>query len=160
MTNDPQQAFESFKSSIKTLCLSTVTGENKPAASYAPFFEDDEGNFYIFVSQLASHTQDLLSNPIAGVLLMEDEAKSRQLFARQRISYQCDVDIIRPDDKHFNQILDAFERRQGNTVALLRTLSDFILFRLKPYEGRYVLGFGKAYALAGERLSELQHIDS
>ena len=118
MTNDPQQTFESFKSSVKTLCLSTLTADNKPAASYAPFFEDDEGNFYIFVSQLASHTQDLISNPLAGVLLMEDEAKSRQGFARQRISYGCDVDIIRPDDKHYNQIFDAFEERQGDTLAL------------------------------------------
>ena len=147
MTNDPQQAFESFKSSIKTLCLSTVTADNKPAASYAPFFEDDAGNFYIFVSQLASRTQDLLSNPIAGVLLMEDEAKSRQLFARQRISYQCDVDIIRPDDKHFNQILDAFEKRQGNTVALLRTLSDFICSSSNPTRADMCLALARLIRL-------------
>jgi len=153
-----QEAFEHFKQSIKTLSLSTIDSENRPRASYAPFIEADDGRFYIFVSQLASHTQDLLSNPNASILLLEDEQETRQIFARQRISYQCHVEVVSVDDSIYLDRLDQMESRFGNVMTLLRTLPDFILFSLKPYEGQYVKGFGKAYKLTGENLQRLEHI--
>ncbi len=158
-----QQDFVSFKQSVQTLQLSTLTAEGKPNASYSPFVVDDLGNFYIFVSQLASHTQNLLSNPQASILLIQDEVEARQIFARRRISYQCDVEIVEKDTIEsfalLDTTLDTMEQRFGNVVEVLRTLPDFILFRLKPYQGQYVKGFGKAYKLVGEGLLELEHID-
>jgi hypothetical protein len=153
-----EENFANFKQSVKTLQLSTLTAEGKPNASYSPFVTDEQGNFYIFVSQLASHTQDLLSNPLASILLIQDEAETRQIFARQRISYQCDVEIVTADNTDYIKMLDALENRFGSVVELLRTLSDFILFRLKPHQGQYVKGFGKAYKLIGDGLLELEHI--
>ena len=155
-----QDAFEGFKTNIKTLNLSTLDQNNQPRASYAPFVEDEDGCFYIFVSQLASHTQDLLINSEASILLLEDEKETRQIFARQRISYQCQAEIIEADESSYEEQLDAMEKRFGNVVELLRTLPDFLLFRLKPYEGQYVKGFGKAYKLLGADLKELEHIAS
>ena len=152
-----EESFASFKQSIKKLQLSTLTAQGKPNASYSPFVTDELGNFYIFVSQLASHTQDVLTNPQASILLIQDEAETRQIFARQRISYQCDVEIITTEDSEYSKMLDALEKRFGNVVELLRTLPDFILFRLKPTQGQYVKGFGKAFTLKGEGLLELEH---
>jgi len=156
----PESAFFTFKKSVKTLNLSTLDKKARPRASYAPFIEDETGHFYIFVSQLAAHTQDLLANPEASILLLEDEQDARQIFARQRISYQCHVEII--DKEHANYLarLNQMEDRFGNVIGLLRTLPDFILFCLTPYEGQYVKGFGKAYKLSGENLLTLEHIDS
>ncbi len=154
----PEQSFANFKQSVKTLQLSTLTVEGKPNASYSPFIVDKQGNFYIFVSQLASHTQDLLANPQASILLIQDEAETRQIFARKRISYQCDVEVVGDESQNYQKMLDALEERFGNIVELLRTLPDFILFRLKPSQGQYVKGFGKAYTLKGEGLLELEHI--
>lgn len=156
----PQDAFLNFKKSVKTLNLSTLDREAKPRASYAPFIEGEEGSFYIFVSQLASHTQDLLENSQASILLLQDEKETRQIFARQRISYQCQAEVISPDNSEYKIILDSMEERFGNIMELLRTLPDFILFRLQPYEGLYVKGFGKAFKLTGEGLLELEHITS
>jgi putative heme iron utilization protein len=153
-----KESFANFKQSVKTLQLSTLTTEGKPNASYSPFVTDEQGNFYIFISQLASHTQDLLANPQASILLIQDEAETRQIFARRRISYQCTVEIINKESSEYTPMLDAMQERFGNVVELLRTLPDFILFRLTPYEGQYVKGFGKAYKLVGEGLLELEHI--
>ena len=93
MKESLQKSFLRFKDSVKTLHLSTITKEGLPNASYAPYvfgqLEGDEGNLYIFVSQLASHTQDLLANAKVSVLLMQDEVDARQIFARRRINYQC-----------------------------------------------------------------------
>ncbi len=154
-----QQSFINFKQSVQTLQLSTLTAVGKPNASYSPFISDELGNYYIFVSQLASHTQDLLVNPHASILLIQDEAEARQIFARRRVSYQCDVNIIEKSDAEYSDLLDSMEKRFGNIVELLRSLPDFILFRLAPYQGQYVQGFGKAYKLIGEGLLELEHID-
>ncbi len=152
-----EKSFAEFKQSVKTLQLSTLTETGKPNASYSPFVTDEQGNFYIFVSQLASHTQDLLTNLQASILLIQDEAETRQIFARQRISYQCDVEIITAENSEHTKMLDTLEKRFGNVVELLRTLPDFILFRLKPTQGQYVKGFGKAYKLKGDGLLELEH---
>lgn len=154
-----EESFVNFKQSVKTLQLSTLTAEGKPNASYSPFVVDKQGNFYIFVSQLASHTQDLLANPQASILLIQDEVDTRQIFARRRISYQCDVEIVNDETSDYSKMLEALEKRFGNMVELLRTLPDFILFRLTPYQGHYVKGFGKAYKLAGEGLLALEHIN-
>ncbi len=155
-----EESFATFKQSVKTLQLSTLTAEGKPNASYSPFVIDEQGNFYIFVSQLASHTQDLLANPQASILLIQDEVQTRQIFARRRISYQCNVEVVGDESSDYLKMLDVLENRFGNVVELLRTLPDFILFRLKPSQGRYVKGFGKAYKLVGEGLLELEHIKS
>jgi len=154
----PVSAFESFKQRIKTIQLATVTADGKPNASYAPFVMDKSGSIYIFLSQLASHTQDLLTNPQCSVLMLEDETQTRQLFARQRISYQCLSEVVNTDEADYDRMLSAMETRIGNVVNLLRSLPDFILFRLLPYEGRYVQGFGKAYQLSGKGLLNLEHI--
>ena len=160
MNESPQVSFSNFKTNVKTLALATLTEEARPNISYAPFVEDDNGNFYLFLSQLAHHTQELLSHEVASILLMEDEQDSRQIFARQRISYHCEVDVILADELEYELMLNALEQRFGNIIQLLRGLPDFILFKLKPYEGRYVKGFGKAYELVGEGLTELKHIDT
>ena len=153
-----EESFTNFKQSVKTLQLSSITNEGKPNASYSPFVVDKQGNFYIFVSQLASHTQDLLANPQASILLIQDEADTRQIFARRRISYQCGVEVVSDDSSDYLPMLNTLEERFGNVVELLRTLPDFILFKLTPYQGQYVKGFGKAYKLIGEGLLELEHI--
>jgi len=160
MKESPEESFLQFKDSVKTLALATLTEELKPNISYAPFVEDDNGNFYLFLSQLAHHTQDLLSHSVASVLLIEDEQDTRQLFARQRITYQCQVDVVLPGDQAYALMLDALHQRFGNIVELLRNLPDFILFKLQPYHGQYVMGFGKAYNLVGDDLSALEHIAS
>ncbi len=159
MKQTPKDSFQKLKEEIQTLSISTITSEGKPNASYAPFIMDDEGSIYIFVSGLASHTQDLLANPIASVLLMRDEQESRQIFARQRASYQCDVEVVSNEEADFAIMLDKLEERFGKVVELLRGLPDFILFRLRPYKGQFVMGFGKAYTLTGEGLLELEHIN-
>ncbi len=159
MEKTAQQHFQKLKKHSQTIFLSTLDVSGKPNASYAPFVMDTQGSLYIFVSGLASHTRDLLANPVASVLLMQDEQDSRQIFSRQRVSYQCKVEVVSDNETDYAMILDKFEKRFGNVVDLLRGLPDFILFRLRPYKGQFVMGFGKAYTLTGEGLLELQHID-
>lgn len=129
----------------QSVLLSTSNPERNPEISYAPAVRDKVGNFYIFVSELAAHTANLISHPICSVLFIQDEQESRNIFARERLTYQCDVERVERDSAEGVQILEMMERELGQTVKLLRGLPDFHLFRLKPTCGSYVVGFGKAF---------------
>jgi len=154
----PPEVLGKLLAEAQTLQLATLDAAGEPAISYAPFVRDAQGNFYIFVSQLASHTQDLLGHPHAAVMLVADEQDTRQIFARTRATYQCAVETVARDAVQFPQRLDAMQERFGEVVGLLRGLGDFVLFRLKPQSGRFVMGFGQAFVLAGDGLRELQAI--
>ncbi|BBB25556.1 HugZ family pyridoxamine 5'-phosphate oxidase [Amphritea japonica] len=129
----------------KTLQLATM-GSEGPEASYAPFLLHEDA-LYIFVSQLASHTKNLINASVVGVMLIEDEAESRNLFARNRVALQCVVSEIQTDAESYEQVMLLYRQRHGATVDLLRTLPDFRLFRLDPEKGRLVLGFGRAFRI-------------
>lgn len=158
MSRNPQATLGLLLDKVQTLQLATLDAAGEPAISYAPFVQDQAGNFYIFVSGLASHTQDILRHPQVAVMLVEDEQEARQIFARTRASYRCEVEVVAREEVAFGQMLDAMEARFSNVVSLLRGLGDFVLFRLKPQTGRFVMGFGQAFVLAGADLRELRHI--
>lgn len=141
----------------KTLQLATQ-GEVGPEASYAPFLYD-EGRFYLFISELAGHTRNLLRDPRAGIMLIEDEQSSRNLFARQRVTFQCRVAEIARTEACYETLLDKLAVQQGNTIGLLRTLGDFRLLQLTPEQGRLVVGFGKAMIISLPEMT-LEHIDA
>ncbi len=154
MTDSKQQssselckAYQSLIASQKTLLLSTVTETNQPEISYAPYVRDEQGSFYIFISELASHTRNLLKNKNASIMFIKPESEVRELFARERITFNCDAIEIAPEDVVFEQQLYSFHRNFGEIVTLIKSLTDFHLFALRPVSGQYVVGFGKAFKI-------------
>jgi len=153
--SDVQSAYVDFPTQVQSLMLSTVTPEGQPQASYTPFVMGSDRTFYIFVSGLSSHTQNLQKTPQAGILLIEDEAQTQQIFARRRLMYDCGVTLIERHDPQWATLADQFKRRFGNLVDMLRQLPDFQIFRLTPSGGRFVVGFGAAYEVNPENLEQL-----
>ena len=56
-------------------------------------------SFYIFTSQLAAHTANLQRSEQAGVMLIEDEAATTQIFVRRRVTFQCRASLIGRDSE-------------------------------------------------------------
>lgn len=133
---------EALLEQCKTLQLATVNAAGEPCASYAPYLWH-KGAFYILVSGLAEHTASLLTGKAISLMVIRDEAQTRNLFARERLVVTAQPAAWAED----TQLLDLLEARQGNTVQLLRTLPDFGLVKLTPIKTHYVAGFGKAYAV-------------
>ncbi len=136
--------YHELYNSFKTLLLAT-TQDGIPEMSYAPFVRDAEGVFYIYISELAQHTANLIANPQASVLFIQDEAQSANLFARARISLSCTAREIAKTDPLYNQQLLTMHTSFGEIIQLLSGLNDFHMFALQPIQGRYVAGFGRAY---------------
>jgi heme iron utilization protein len=152
------EAYRTFTDNFNSIILSTVSADGLPNASYAPCVIDKARNIYIYVSGLASHTQNLQAVPKASILFIEDEQNSQQIFARKRLSYDCNASLIPSNDPEWTQVADQFEQRFGKMVELLRSLPDFRIFKLTPTQGRFVVGFGAAFAIDGEDLTKLIHV--
>ena len=127
-----------------------------PDVSYAPFIWR-EGVFYVFISELAAHTRNLMASENTSVMFIEDEAGNRNPFARRRASFVCRALEVPRDALAFEPVLADLEDVFGATVGVLKGLSDFRLFALQPVSGRYVVGFGKAYDIDTTDFS-LRHV--
>lgn len=141
-----------FIGSRKSLQLASLTGEGTPYASYAPFAIGDDC-LYVLISEIAVHATNLLHNPAASVLIIEDEDTAGELFARLRVNYTVEAQHIAVDSPEWQPAIDILSARHGERIVNLSQLSDFRLFRLVPTAGRFVKDFGRAYSLAGRSLA-------
>lgn len=148
-------AYQQLPLQVKSLMLSTMNPDGTPHASFAPFVMDKQHQIYLYTSALATHTQNLLSGDRASALIIADEAISPQIFARQRITYDCQVNPLTRDDPQWPLTVDRFEQRFGNIIQILRQLPDFQVFQLVPRQGRFVMGFGAAYDIDPTNLNQL-----
>ena len=157
---DPAPVLATLRASCRSVQLATLDAEGQPHCGYAPFVFDEEagdGALVVFTSQLSRHTRDLLETRRAGVMLIEDESASTEIFARTRVSYDCQVEVVAPDADRHASLLDALQSSHGKMIGLLKTLPDFVLFRLVPRSGQFVMGFGQAYHLTGPALDQFEH---
>ncbi|NMF84926.1 pyridoxamine 5'-phosphate oxidase family protein [Nodosilinea sp. P-1105] len=148
-------AYHALPRRVESLMLSTTNTDGSPQASYAPFIIDDAYQIYIFTSGLSAHTHNLLRTGQASLLLIEDEAAAPQIFARQRLTYQCQAKPLPRQSDQWAAIAQRFEDRFGQIIDMLRSLEDFQIFCLSPQSGRFVMGFGAAYAVDPTNLSQL-----
>lgn len=151
-----RQDYLALRDHANSAQLATLGSDDTPEASYAPcvLFE---GNYYLFLSRLASHTGNLMRNPDIGLMLIEAEAGNP--FARKRINLQGRAELVTRDSARFRAVLDLFHGRFGKVMEVIESLPDFELFCVHATAGRFVRGFGQAYELEGDRLERLTHVD-
>jgi putative heme iron utilization protein len=134
----------------RSLVMASTDAAQVPLASYAPYVVAGAA-LHVFVSRLAAHSANLARcagahRPLSAMVI-EDEARSPQPFARRRMVCECTVTAIPGEDPRRAEILDALEARFGAVVVTLRQLPDFELFRLAPRSAQLVQGFGQAFVL-------------
>ncbi len=153
-----QQQCQAFWQARRSVILSTTNLEGGVETSVTPFIADDEGNLYIFISELARHTQNILyllsesptaSNCIISGLLVADESETEQAFARERLTLQLHPSEVFRESEAFSELLLRFEQTFGEVIPLLASLPDFHLIQLKVIKGGYVKGFGQAFTFDG-----------
>ena len=152
MQTQLQREIESFLASRNTLHLATLTANGEPYASYAPYALGDDC-LYVLLSEIAVHAVNLQHNTAASVMVIEDEDAAQERFARVRLSYAIDAQLLNCHSPEGRIGLARLEARHGERIESLAQLDDFKLFRLVPREGRFVKGFGKAFALSGRSLT-------
>ena len=147
-----------FPEAFQSVLMATVGQSGAPDASYAAYvqFEDD---YYVYVSELAQHTKNLAESGKVSLLFIEEEASARHLFARRRMTLQCDAAFVKRPTEEFERAMDLFEQKFGSFMSMLKSLKDFHLFRITPQKGAFVRGFAQAFELEGKGMSNIRHIN-
>ena len=149
------QKLSELLTEYQSVVLGTQGSNGYPFSSYAPFYYDGE-QVYIFISNIATHAKNIQATPQASALFIEDESKNENIFARKRISLQCDVTSVSRDEEKFNTVMENFQHKfDANMVTMLMGMKDFNLYALKPIYGEATFGFGEAYNIGGEKMDEL-----
>ena len=144
-----------FIATIQTAIIGTLDKNNLPFSSYAPYIYD-ANRFYVYISDIATHAKNIQANPKASLFFAEDESKTENLFARKRVSLQCDIAKITRGCERFEAVLDLFAKKfDAKMVATLKKMTDFNLYEFKVNYGEATFGFGKAYFVGGENMDEL-----
>lgn len=169
-----EQQCQAFLKSRQSLMLSTQAQNGELETSVVPFVELENGVLAILVSELAQHTQNLMallasetqklgmnkkSAGLVSGLLVADEASTEQLFARERLSLQLKVEAVAVDSDERRTILSLMQAQFGEVIEVLAGLPDFHCFKLQVESGRYVKGFGAAYAFLNCPCGGLQPIN-
>ncbi|PKF50391.1 heme utilization protein HutZ [Enterovibrio nigricans] len=149
---------QEFRDSRNTLQLGTVDKEGKPHTSYAPFAFSEMG-YYILVSDLATHGQNLKNSKAVSIMMIEDESEARSIFARRRLSFDTNAEHIERDSEQWVAAIEVMQARLGEMIENLSSLGDFNLYRLNPVMGRYVKGFGQAFNVSGEDMLSVMYLD-
>lgn len=138
----------------QSVILATIDSDGKPTASYAPYVQVNN-TFYILVSFMAKHTKNLL-NGQASMMFIEDESATKQIYARERLTFDTVTSQVERDSDLWNSVLPQLKEKHGKILDILSEMQDFILVALKPTVGNYVNGFGSAY-IVDENLEVVQH---
>lgn len=144
-----------FIAQFQSTAIATLDEKGLPFSSYAPFVHHDHC-FYIFISDVAKHAQNLRKRPNASLLFIEDESKTEQIFARKRISLQCLSQMIKREEAKFEAVMAVFKTKfSADMVSMLMRMQDFNLYELSTDYGEATFGFGEAYSIGGEHMEEL-----
>ncbi|QLB15378.1 heme utilization protein HutZ [Mannheimia granulomatis] len=149
---------EELKQQIKTIVLSTVDKDGIPNVSYAPFVINN-GEYQVLISTIARHARNLLEVPKVSLMLIEDETKSRQIFARRRLTFDASARIVERGNEEWESGVAALKARHGDLIDELSKMQDFNLFCFKPSAGLFVKGFGKAFDVGVDDLINVVHLD-
>lgn len=139
----------------KSVILATIDAEGSPNSSYAPFVHVDK-TFYILVSFMAKHTKNLADGRKTSVMLIEDESATKQIYARERLTFEASTSRIERDSEMWNDVVAKLKEANGKVVDMISEMKDFILIGLHPIKGSYVNGFGSAY-FVNENLEIIEH---
>ena len=115
---------------------------------------DDFSAFYIHVSKLAQHTQGLLANPRAGLMVSEPDDGRSDPQTLARISILGKAEQVAKDDPYYDSIRKKYVARFPQSAPLFE-FGDFGLWRIIPKSSRFVAGFAEAFNLSANALKRV-----
>ena len=134
---------ENLLKNQKSLMISSLGKDNNPEISYAPFVMV-ENKIYVYLSQTANHYYNLRDNNKCSVMIIEDESTCKTIFARTRVSFKCEANMMQSAS---DEIFAKFDEVHDAKMMSMFKKMDFDMFELSIKSGRLVKGFGQAYEI-------------
>jgi len=123
-----------------------------PMASMTLYLpEPDFAAFYVHVSRLAWHTQDMLQDPRIALSIAETDDGRADPFTLMRVSIRGDASQLARD----NPALKARWLERFPEQAINFELADFSFWQITPRDARFVAGFGRIHNLSAADLGQV-----
>ena len=118
---------QDFIANIQTAIIGTLDAKGDPFSSYAPYVYDNN-RFYVYISDIATHAKNIQKNPKASLFFVEDESKTENLFARKRVSLQCDSTKIVRWTERFEAVMGLFAKKfDAKMVETLKKMTNILV---------------------------------
>ena len=132
----------------RTIIIAVNNIINYPEIGYAPYIFLNKC-FYIFSSELSPPIKHLLYNKKGMFMIIEDECKAKNIWARVRLKFEAQIKVVDSKQNNYNRICDQIRNVHGETFNLIKQLNDFHLIKISPIKGSIITGFGNAFILDG-----------
>jgi heme iron utilization protein len=108
----------------------------------------DVSAFYLHVSRLAWHTQDMLQDARVALSICETDDGRADPFTFMRVSIRGEASALQQE----NPSLKAQWLARFPEQAINFELADFSFWRIAPRDARFVAGFGRIHNLSAAGL--------
>jgi hypothetical protein len=108
----------------------------------------DFSAFYVHVSRLAWHTQDMLQDARVALSIAESDDARADPFTLMRVTVRGDAVQLQENQ---NELKTQWLRRFPEQ-AINFQLADFSFWEITPRDARFVAGFGRIHNLSAKEL--------
>ena len=151
MDTESQASLARLLTSQRIAHLATLRA-GAPMASMTLFLpEAGFTAFYVHVSRLAWHTQDMLQDPRVALSIAETDDGRADPFTLMRVSIRGDASQLARD----NPALKARWLERFPEQAINFELADFSFWQITPRDARFVAGFGRIHNLSASDLQQV-----
>ena len=131
--------------------LGTLRG-GAPLVSMTLFMAaQDLAAFYVHVSRLAWHTQDMLRDPRVALSIAETDDGRADPFTLMRVSIRGEAAQLPADQQELKRLWLARFPEQAVNFGL----ADFSFWKISARDARFVAGFGRIHNLSAASLRAL-----
>jgi heme iron utilization protein len=132
----------------RTAHLATLRG-GAPMASMTLFMpEHDFSAFYVHVSRLAWHTQDMMQDARVALSIAQTDDGRADPFTLMRVTLRGEAIQLKEGPK------DAWLERFP-AQAINFQLADFSFWSILPRDARFIAGFGRIHNISSKELKAL-----
>jgi putative heme iron utilization protein len=107
--------------------------------------------FYVHVSALAWHTQDLKGDGRCALSIADTDDGRPDPFTLMRVSIRGEAFNLPNDHREFSSLKKTWLSRFPEQ-AINFELADFSFWRIAPADARFVAGFGRIHNLSADAL--------
>lgn len=145
-----KQSFDTMNKN-KTATFSTITDKSKPYTSVVGYALDDRGVPFVFISDLAVHTENVDKNP--NVSLMVTEIRRRDnTFDNIRVTFSGEMTIVK-DEKQIKELRKIYLKKHPDSEQFI-DFGDFNFYTLKLEKVNFIGGFGEIGELTPDEYSK------
>lgn len=154
MDSHSQQTLLALIRKQRTAALGTLRNGAPEVSMVSVAASEDCTRFYLHISKLAHHSQNILRDPRVSLMLAEADDSTRNPLSLARVSIQGEALRLEEGSPEYEAGKSAYLGKFPD-ASMNFSLRDFGLYFIEPRTARFVAGFGKIFNLILHNFKEV-----